>query len=211
MIVRIYTLSDPLTGEIRYIGKTKHPLNIRCSQHTYDKAVNHRTNWIKSLSRIGTSPKIELLDISSDTEASEIERYWIAQFKAWGFDLVNQTSGGEGAPGRIVSEETKLKHSKAMIKTAGRKVHQYDLQGNMLNTFDSVAEASDKTGASRTKIVAVCKGRRKMTAGFQWAYEHVNMPPYLRGSWNRGKSLSPEHRASAIKNLKGYKPEWEKL
>ena len=60
--IKIYTLKDPLTNEIRYIGKTKYSLVDRLCKHliTYEK--NHRANWIRKLSKQNLKPIIELLE-----------------------------------------------------------------------------------------------------------------------------------------------------
>lgn len=41
------------------------------------------------------------------------------------------------------------------------------------NIYNSVTEASKATGTNMSKIVDVCRGRRKTAGGFQWAYEEV--------------------------------------
>ena len=48
----IYSLSDPNTGEIRYVGKTYNQLRKRLYSHLNEcKTGNksHKINWIKSL------------------------------------------------------------------------------------------------------------------------------------------------------------------
>lgn len=49
-------------------------------------------------------------------------------------------------------------------------VNQYDLNGNFIARYDTLTEASQKTGADISKICAVCKGRRKTTGGYVWEY-----------------------------------------
>ena len=91
----IYTLSDPESNAIRYVGKT---INIdkRLSQHIAEskKSKNHKASWIKSLINKNITPKIEVIDEIDSEEWEWLEIYWIAQIKAWGFDLVNSTEGG---------------------------------------------------------------------------------------------------------------------
>ena len=69
----IYTLIDPRDNQVRYVGKT---------------------NNIKRLIRNDYKPIIEILDEVDEAEWEFWEKYWICQFKAWGFDLVNATDGG---------------------------------------------------------------------------------------------------------------------
>jgi len=53
------------------------------------------------------------LDHTNDDDWSWLERYWISQFKAWGFNLLNHTDGGE--------EQYHFKHSDETKKKIGDK------------------------------------------------------------------------------------------
>jgi len=125
----IYTLSDPNTKEIRYIGKSNN-LNYRLKKHINESKNKrtHKEKWVDSLIVKGLSPIIEILDIVDETAWSFYETYWISQFKTWGFDLTNGTSGGEGSDGfkgKTHSNETKEKcriaGTKSSIKFLGEK------------------------------------------------------------------------------------------
>lgn len=86
----IYTLSHPLTKEIRYVGKTKH-IKRRLSDHCTSNKYNcKKGKWIKSLISDGLRPLIEILDEVDEDIVNIIEAYWIAQFEHWGFNLVNK-------------------------------------------------------------------------------------------------------------------------
>lgn len=97
MKVLIYTLEDPITNEIRYIGKTKNP-KMRFQNHMNKKhnEKSHKTNWIESLKKNGLKPLMVILDEVEEDNWIYWERFWIQQFKVWGFNLVNHTSGGDG-------------------------------------------------------------------------------------------------------------------
>lgn len=98
--VIIYTLSDPDTLEIKYIGKTSKSIEKRLQGHIddakYRKKLNKRLSWVKSLIKKGKTPIIEQLDIVNEKYANSAEIYWISQFKTWGFTLKNDTEGGDG-------------------------------------------------------------------------------------------------------------------
>jgi group I intron endonuclease len=98
MIIYIYTLSDPLTGEIRYIGKTNN-LKTRYQTHVTTIKKSHCSRWIHSLIKNGSKPIMEVLDIVGESNWVLMEQYWISQFKTWGFRLCNHTQGGEGMYG----------------------------------------------------------------------------------------------------------------
>lgn len=98
-MIKIYTLKDPITNEIRYVGKTSNSLTERLQHHFYDlrRSKNkHKINWFKKLENLGLKPIIELLDEVDDNDWKFWERYWISQIKTWGFNLINYLEGGEG-------------------------------------------------------------------------------------------------------------------
>lgn len=119
MEYKIYFLKDPITQEIRYVGKTTKELNERLSNgHLRDKTITHKTNWINSLKKIGLIPNIELVKIcKNENLCCFSERFYIKLLgradKNEGI-LINSTDGGEGTPGRIVSQATKDKMSKSI-------------------------------------------------------------------------------------------------
>lgn len=51
-----------------------------------------------------------------------------------------------------------------------KKVIQLSLDGEFLNEFKSVAEASRDTGMSKTCISRVCRGERENSGGYCWIY-----------------------------------------
>jgi hypothetical protein len=92
----IYTLSDPTTNEIRYVGKTDYP-DKRYKQHLNSRLNNtYKEQWIFGLKDKGFVPKFEILDIVEKSEWVYWEQYWICQIKQWGFRLTNIGIGGEG-------------------------------------------------------------------------------------------------------------------
>jgi transposase len=93
----IYTLSDPITNEIRYVGKANN-LKKRLSTHLTPSNLikpSHKNNWIKSLLVKNLKPLIKIVDEVLISEWEFWEIYWISQFKTWGFKLTNLTNGGD--------------------------------------------------------------------------------------------------------------------
>lgn len=97
MKVYIYTLSHPVTGEVRYIGKTVNPKQRKHNHSNVarDKGT-HKRNWINSLKVQGLKPVFEIIDEVPKSSWKFWERWWINQFKVWGFNLCNHTLGGDG-------------------------------------------------------------------------------------------------------------------
>lgn len=51
-----------------------------------------------------------------------------------------------------------------------KEVKQLDLSGNIITTYQSVAEASKQSGVSSTCISRVCRGEREHSRGYIWRY-----------------------------------------
>jgi len=199
----IYTLSDPDTREIRYVGKTVKLLKYRLVGHIYTskKVRNYKNNWIKSIIDRDKKPIIALIDSCPWNESQKLEQYWISQFKTWGFNLVNTTEGGEGNLGLKMSSKMKKK----LLKVNSKKVYQYDLKGNFIMEFNSCQEAANFLNIkSNSKIASCARGIRRKTVGFQWSYSKKRNIGTIRPSKQAGKKLNKKHRDEIIKNLKGY-------
>ena len=61
MEIYIYTLSHPITNEVRYVGKT---INIkrRYKQHLYDKRTSHKSSWVQSLIKEKLKPTLTIIE-----------------------------------------------------------------------------------------------------------------------------------------------------
>lgn len=91
----IYTLTDPRTNEVRYVGKSNNP-NKRLYCHLGRTEKNHKYSWLINLNKEGLKPILHIIDEVSISDWKFWEIYWISQFRTWGFDLTNLTDGGEG-------------------------------------------------------------------------------------------------------------------
>lgn len=107
----IYCLEDPITGEIRYVGKTNDPLKRFSSHYRRSTEDSWKSNWVKSLKRRGLKPRMEILE-EVDGDWVRSERFWIAYLKFLGCRLTNLTNGGEGAEGLRHSIQTRERMSK---------------------------------------------------------------------------------------------------
>lgn len=168
----IYTLSDPNTGLIKYIGKTN-DIKKRLRNHLINNhlATNTRkNNWIISLLRKDQLPIIEILDEVDSELVSFFEIFYISLFKSWGFDLLNGTKGGDGFDwtGRSHNKLSKLKNK---LNSPSRKsVAQFDLEGNLINEYHSIREAALSVNGDRRHISKVCNGKQKTSYGFKWKF-----------------------------------------
>ena len=98
----------------------------------------------------------------------------------------------ESRKGKRMSEDTKKKlsdifkgirnpmHGKhhsiesimKMRESRKKKVNKYDLNGNYIQTYNSLKEATRQNPKSGTNISSACKGRIKQAGGFIWKYAH---------------------------------------
>lgn len=98
-MVKIYILIDPITNEIRYVGKTVSTLNQRLNGHVHEAktGVNfHKKHWFAKLEKQGLKPIIKQIDEVEDADWKEKERYYISLYKQTGNRLINLLEGGNG-------------------------------------------------------------------------------------------------------------------
>ena len=118
----IYTLVDPTTNEIRYVGKANDP-ERRLSNHVYqhgDTSNPHKHNWIKKLVRQGLKPIMHVIEICADSEWKQREKYWIAKYRKSNTKLLNISIGGDDF-GFMSPEGRKRQHDAYMIWFAQKR------------------------------------------------------------------------------------------
>lgn len=105
----IYGLVDPITNELRYIGKAKNALD-RFHEHMRPRnlvARTHKNNWLNSLVAQGLKPELIIIEECPDMfSMDEAEDFWIQYYKSIGARLTNSCNGGKGTPGFRHREET---------------------------------------------------------------------------------------------------------
>jgi hypothetical protein len=157
----VYSLCDPDTGEIRYVGITvKSSLRKRLGQHCAERKPSHKQHWIASLRASGRKPVIELLekiDFSEDREWKECEKFWISYLKFIGVRLTNNSPGGIGRG--VVSDETREKLRAAWVGNDKRKLASAEM-----------ARSLSKTESWRK---ANLEGSRRMVANPAWRLSHA--------------------------------------
>lgn len=81
--ITIYTISDQNTGLVYYIGATVQPLHKRLQSHIK----NYSFSPVRSLPINHVIEPLEVVNTVHD--ATNAERFWIDQMKAWGFPIMN--------------------------------------------------------------------------------------------------------------------------
>jgi GIY-YIG catalytic domain len=121
MEIFIYTLSDPITNQILYCGKTLN-LKERLRKHLNEKYNFKKRNWILNLKEMNLKPKMEILEICDYSNWEIMEKYWISQLKCWGFNLYNISEGGEN--GSVGYRHTLEARQKISEKQKDRKLSE---------------------------------------------------------------------------------------
>lgn len=115
--VFIYGLIDPITNELRYIGKSINP-KARLRKHISER-YNHdsyKDRWIRKLIDCENRPELIIIDEVLKDEWVFWEKHYISYFKMIGVRLTNTTLGGDQPPstkGRKHTEDSKIKMSES--------------------------------------------------------------------------------------------------
>lgn len=199
-MIKIYCLKDPITNEIRYIGKTSIALHKRLSAHCKDKKPSYKKNWITSLKRKGLKPVIEIIEIAKEDNWAERERYWINFYKEKNYKITNISLGGTGlghgykhSPEAIEKiRAASLKGNSGQfkvgikskefeqnrLKIVQRKVLKYSLEGIFIEEYVSIKEAANINCMSESNIGYSIKNLGS-AKGYMWRYYTDNYPKVI--------------------------------
>ena len=190
----IYTLSDPTSNEIKYIGKTKNIKNRLSSHMTPSNLKNTwtaKSKWLKHLKNNNLKPIIETLDTGNKNNIDDLEIYWISQFKTWGFNLKNETEGGISPIKK--GDKLKERHINNLQETYNKKkkpVCQYTLDNVFVKEYESISEAKRQTNLSH--ISSCCRGIRKSTNIYYFRYKNDYFPYVEKKNYWTGAHHSKE-------------------
>ena len=158
-----YVLKDPMFKEIRYFGRTINPIK-RLKDHLYESknCDTHKCNWIKSLPN---DPILEVIykELCTIEESKQIEKSILRKLMRR-FNLTNSWDNCLGA------------------HKTGKLVHQYDLQGNFIKTYQNSNHASTEVNIPDSNILRACKkasNRGAVKAGnYYWLFVKFKIYPY---------------------------------
>ena len=97
-LVKIYGLYNE-AHRLRYVGKTVKSLDARLKIHLRDARTNsgsHKARGIRLMLTRGFSPTIELFTEVAEYKWQAVECIYIKHFNDLGYNLWNETLGGEG-------------------------------------------------------------------------------------------------------------------
>lgn len=85
-MIRIYTLTDPRTNLIFYVGASKSSTSLIVARH-----LSYYARIRRELRKLGLRPIFTEIEATDNAvEAGRLEEYWIWQFRSWGFQLENE-------------------------------------------------------------------------------------------------------------------------
>ena len=191
MVVKIYVLKDPISEEIRYIGRTKNSLAVRLSGHCSKAKRNsfktHKDNWILKLTE---KPIIEQIEEVLGWEESYIrEQEIIKEYISNGYRLTNLHDRGTGGLLRDISIEQRQKisatvkklHAEGKFSCNKKSVDLYDLKGNFIITLDSYKNGAEYIGIPQKHFQNSMKRNAKRIKNFQVVRQNSPHP----GIWKQ--------------------------
>ena len=192
-----------------YVGKGK---GNRCYSGIKSKSNSDiKANKIEKIIKSNKLPiVIKLIESLSNQEAcrSEIETIKsIGRVCNSDGPLCNLTDGGTGGLGLKHPQEWKNKLSKPVI--------QFDTNKNIVKEYNSVKEASEKTGIIKQNISSALSGKYITSGGFIWEYKNESdklqghlklpnkMPLHTEGTKSKMRNSAKKGEHHPMKNKIG--------
>lgn len=205
----IYTLSDPKTLEVRYVGQTN-DINRRLNDHlsssvneNSDSYNTYKSNWIRKILRIGDKPIINVIDESENLDGSNyLEKYYIEKYTKDGYKLTNSHVSDVTE----FSIETRRKMSEAKLGKSLEEIHGVEkakeLKEKFIKRITEYNLGRPKSKKTKYKISETLK-------------EYFSNP---ENHWAYGKKMSDEHneklrlaKINNSKNIGNRKPRTEEI
>src|SRR5258708_5038519 len=214
----IYALIDPVTGQVKYVGKTIQTLKQRLAAHLCAARGNthtHSSRWMGGLLKQGLIPEVEILEVATD-DWQEAEEFWIANMRFLGCHLTNHTGGGDGLTSYRHTPQTienmrraqqKRRAEQIVDPLAGRKRPPEVLKkmsesqkGRTVSDERRAKISATLTGRTlppevRAKVSAALKGKKRGPQSLEQRQQHSQRM--------KGRQISEEQRAKISAALKG--------
>jgi hypothetical protein len=162
MIQYIYVLKDPISNEIRYVGKSNNPekrLKRHLSRYGLIESWTPKNKWILYLKNNNLEPIMEVID-STTGDINELEIKWIKHYRDLGLNLTNSTDGGDGFDWTGVKHRPETLEKMRLCHPNRKEVIQFDLDNKIINFFRSFKEAERVTSLDRSQISGCCRNKK---------------------------------------------------
>ena len=151
---------------ICYIGQTIRTYKQRWQQHKQNAKIANPSKYAlyAAIQKYGIDNFYPILIETCDNALlNEKEQYYIKKYNTkWDQGGYNLTDGGDSCP-----EYYKI------------PIYRYTLQGNYIDSFDSMKEASEQLNINYTGIQKAAKGELSQSGGFRWSKEYVEKLPQI--------------------------------
>lgn len=149
----IYSLSCPISGEVKYIGKSKNP-NKRLLDHIRKcrNTTSHKNSWIIGLTTKGVNPVMHVIEETNIDEVNFWEMHYISLYKSWGFSLTNMTYGGDG--GKNLTIEVRDRISKSLIGRVQSKEEREKRKISVTKAWESETLRQAQSIITKNNILA---------------------------------------------------------
>lgn len=204
MEIYIYTLSHPITNEIRYVGKTGN-IKRRYNNHiSNSKKINsHIGRWIKSLLKENLLPTVQMIEKCTEHNWEEREIYWISFYKEKGYNLCNLQKGGnqpksykKAIKKYYITKENRCRVSCSFnntnyylgtFDTKDEAIKQYDLfKSNPIKYINTLTKKSNKSGVNMYKDGNLIESFNSVTECAK--YLNTELTPISRVCRNKSKT-----------------------
>jgi group I intron endonuclease len=164
-MVTIYKIVSP-SNKI-YIGQT---INLQRRIKEYKrKTCKSQCLLCNSLLKYGLdNHTIEIVEVTDIDQADNREIYWIKQFNSYNSEQgLNLTEGGKRPAPRFGKEHHNAK-----------TVHQYDFEGNYIQSWDCIRDVQKKYGWNSITIGMSIKAGTS-AYNYQWSFKLEEKQPYV--------------------------------
>ena len=169
-VVKIYTLTDPNTNLVMYVGKTILRICNRMSSHIH--CAKHFTTprdiWIKELLDNNQRPVATIIEYTDIINWEIREQFWIAFYRNLNSNLCNITKGGGGVLGTTFQDE----RVKSLSNIHSKPIYQLNYDYEVIKLFPSAKIAGLSLKGNGSCISNAAKSQGKKSAyGYIWIYQ----------------------------------------
>ena len=193
-IYYLYFHLNPLTNQLFYVG-------IGTNKRAWEFNARNK-HWLNYINKYGDPVVKIIKSNLTKEEACILEQYYIKEYGRLNIDeggiLLNKSEGGQGGTygykwnrteeqkqkisnsliGKNKNKEHRLNISKAKKGkisnklNKGKKVIQYDLQGNFIKEWECVKVAADYLEGNPRNIYECLNNLNRTAYGFKWQYKN---------------------------------------
>lgn len=218
MIYTVYLRTNKING-MQYVGQTSN-ISVRNRQFRNLKSKYSCEIFDSDRRKYGIDNfELEILaEVETQEEAWELEQAFIKAYNTIYPNGYNVCSGGKGAKGNHLSEETRKKISIARIgegngmfgkepwnkgkhydlKKCRTSIFEYDFDGNLIKKWNSLNEIENELNISHSGICHCISGRFPSFKSRIWSYTELSKEEIV--AINEKRIAGKSHRAKKVNN-----------